>query len=357
MAKAPHRRRGYDQDRLAPITKALPFTTVEISWAIASLLLVNYVNVFLGQMAQQGSRFAKITFFGGLGLSAATFLVFVLLALWRRRNPGHVQIGPPSVLEEFRDIRARHRFRYKMISTDEDLYRVNELTRDVFGDSHPDFDKIWAIFKRNNRKSIVLVEYKRDPPDPKLPPLMKETSGGRGHIRGFASAWPLTDEAGQRIMRGGLAEGEIEAEEVLPSERNTAANYIYIPAIADNEAVISEDGSKQGLVSASAISQSITLIGLLDLLSTEFITDQRRRKVIMIEHSKNGGALINKVAQQLPPQFVTRAQVMHASLPATVTTIAVNADDVRRERERRLRLMAGIQRSINQYSDGEGFWN
>ena len=266
---------------------------------VAWLLLFNYINVFLSEMITNGATGWHFAFYVGFfGVTAV--IIGISLVFY---NPAPAQVTSPELLDFAKETFRRRRFRYKIITEDHELERVNSLTAQVFGDHHPDWDRIRRIFSRNNRKSVVLVEYVMDHAKAGAsrdrPELYLAKSGGRGQIRGFASVWPLTDAAGEQMALGRLNEEQIEVEEVLGKERNSEANYLYITGIADVGSR-AWHGDVSGLAPASAVSSAIITVGLMDLLIAEFFRDARPRHVIMIKDTEEGGNVINYFTRRLP---------------------------------------------------------
>jgi hypothetical protein len=339
----------------------LPASIAALAFVVGWLVLFSQVNVLLGTMlADNANPWLHAAFYFIFVMIVAATVAVASFYYWRLSNPPRTQVTPPHYLDYARETLTRRRFRYKVIMEDHELQRVNDLTQRVFGDHRPDWNRIWNIFARNNRKSVVLVEYKL--PNAEIGhgydqrEIYLAKSGGRGEIRAFAAAWPLTDEAGERMARGHLNEEQIEVEEVLPAAANPDANYLYITGIAD---IGSRAWQKHapGLGAASSVSSAIVTVGLLDLLTAEFFRDNRPRHVIMIKDTAQGGNLIDFFTRRLPPDRVRTADIMQAGEPSTVTTVTVTAGEVQLARELLLRRLAGVQEDLGSYGSGEGFWH
>lgn len=335
----------------------LPSSIVGFGLIVIWLMLFNYINVFLGMMVSDAAP-AWVHFLFFLGFLVAVGIILWLVAGLFLLKPPQGQIEPITRLDSARETLRRRRFRYKIIAEEDELEKVTTLTRRIFGDHHPDNRRIEEIFRRNNCKSVVLIEYKSDPNsaesgEPREIYLAK--SGGIGAIRGYASIWPLTDEAGERMVQGLLNEEQIEVADVLPRSHNSEANYLYVTGIADLGSRAWHN-STSGLAQSSAVSSTIIAIALLELITAEFIKDTRLRQVSMIEETKEGGNLIAYFSRRLPESRKKFAQIMQGGKPSTVTTISVNAEDVRRAREQLLRRLAGVQESLYEYTETEGFW-
>lgn len=93
-----------------------------------------------------------------------------------------------------------------------------DLTHEIFGDSTPDDRVVSELFKKNNRKSVGLY------------------SDDEQAFVGFATIWPLTDEAAADILSGARDETKIVADDLLPPNMNKNARYCLIAAIGVKDA-------------------------------------------------------------------------------------------------------------------------
>jgi hypothetical protein len=158
-----------------------------------------------------------------LSIAIALVILIIALALYYHFRPHKAQLPPFDALDSIHETKGRRRFRYKLVSTEAELYKVNELVHDRFGDRTPTDANVLEIFKRNNRKSIVLAELgTAADKTKKVEPI------------GFASIWPICPNVGKRMSNGELDEDYFNRhpEAVLSQAHNRSAVYLYVTGIA-----------------------------------------------------------------------------------------------------------------------------
>ena len=112
-------------------------------------------------------------------------------------------------------------YRIRSISTPDLIKQANKITHQVFGDATVEDDPVEKILKKNKYATIGLLE-KRD---------------GIEKLVGYASCWPITKEAYERLRLGeddpqGMPESALTARDVLSDWEIDKTEVLYIPSIA-----------------------------------------------------------------------------------------------------------------------------
>jgi hypothetical protein len=111
--------------------------------------------------------------------------------------------------------RAPERLRVIAIETEAQLREIQEgVVAEVFGSYTPPDEEVYRIFRRNPRRSIGLY------------------SDDLSRFVGFASIWPITEEAAVAIKKGERVEEDLTANDILPVAENATARFAVIPGIA-----------------------------------------------------------------------------------------------------------------------------
>jgi hypothetical protein len=114
-------------------------------------------------------------------------------------------------------------YRVRSISTPDLIEQANKITHEVFGDATVGDDPVEKILKKNKFATIGLLE--------------KSPRDGIERLVGYASCWPITDEAYERLRLGeddpqGMSESALTASDVLSDWEIDKTKVLYIPSIA-----------------------------------------------------------------------------------------------------------------------------
>lgn len=114
-----------------------------------------------------------------------------------------------------------------------DEQTLRQVTRDVvqvvFPGAAPPLKEVVAGLARNKHATLALY------------------SEGVGPV-GFASFWPLKEEAAREMLAGRKGEKKLKRDDILPQEENNSAEYAYVPGIA-----VLDAGSPEGKHRAHAL--------------------------------------------------------------------------------------------------------
>jgi len=309
---------------------------VTISW----LMLFNILNVLLSDLkGQHPYIFYLIIVIVILIILPSIFLYYI--------PPQRTQVAGSATLRLLHDIRPRREYRLKIVSSQDDLNAAHFITHTIFGDRHPDDNWINSFYGDFTRPMTVLLLKKQSDDRPRSKKSSLQTHIRGYEIIGYASAWPLTDDAGVRMTRGVLDETGLKIADILNS--NSEANYLYIPAIADLEASKFKSASNNKM-SAAVRSSTILKIGLLDLLIDEFFIDDRPRKLIIDAWSKEGKNEMNALSKFTSTPRVESKN--HHNENEDIFTLTITVGELRSARLVLLRRFAGVQQSLRDYYDG-----
>jgi hypothetical protein len=247
----------------------------------------------------------------------------------------------------------------------------------TFKDHTPEDPIVLEIFRRNNRKSIILVEH--DIATDKT----KKVKTKKVKPIGFASIWPLSEEAGKLMEEGKIDEEWFDKHpnEVLSKESNQVAKYLYVTGVAvkgalqratDTDAEPPTTGirsspdsdffDEKALMAPMALQAIILVVGFFDLLISEFLLDADAKKnLIMIKDTIRGGVYMEALRKALirlrhgDDKCVVVHPVLHKGKKTIVMTFRVMRSDIEIFRDLYLRRLAGIQPDLCSF-EKRGFW-
>jgi len=311
-----------------------------ISWVI----LLSVINVLLNDLEIKH----PFSFFA----ISLTILTIVILSVVLSMRLEHTQVAETDRIRILPEYRARREYRLKILSSQEELKATHFITDKIFHDRHPDFKWVNSLYGNCTRPMTVLLLKKHtDKKSARNDPHQLTRIRGNTVI-GFASAWALTDDAGIRMSQGNLDEEQLCISDM--SDSNAACNYIYVPAIADLEALTLDSSSKRKSC-AAVRSSSILKIGLLDLLIDYFFIDDRPRNLIMDGWSPEGINEIEKLSKFLCSlESESKDSVSHKienDKNEAIVTCKTSVVALRAARLALLRRFAGVQNSIRGYDD------
>ncbi|ALQ50880.1 hypothetical protein [Nitrosomonas ureae] len=231
------------------------------------------------------------------------------------------------------ELKLRRLYRLKPVTSQLDLDEAHKITGKIFESRHPDYERVNKCYEGFSAIYTILLLKKADKPS-------KFTYMGCETI-GFASVWPLTDEAGNAMRSGQLDEEEIEISHFTSSE--AVSRFIYMPAIATLEAKNTEVVSS--LLTRSAFSSTILRIGLLDLLIDRYFVDDKPRKLIIDFWTEKGKNEAMQLLKYLSNKTVEVAQnIRHPE--EEIVTLTVCAADLVRARYFLIRRFAGLRSTL-----------
>lgn len=114
----------------------------------------------------------------------------------------------------------------------EDVKRVQrDLIDPVFRGANAEEENILEMYRKNPVMGVAL-----------------STAADNRYVA-FATAWPLTGTAAERILSGAITENDLTPDDVLPESGNAAARHLLIPVVVVRDANRS-DGTFYQLVDA-----------------------------------------------------------------------------------------------------------
>lgn len=149
-----------------------------------------------------------------------------------------------------------------------------EVVPEIFGTATPPKEMIYESFKKNPCRSIGL--YSKD----------------EQKFVGFASFWPITEEAAKKLMDGTKTEEDLQVEDMLPAAENATAKFALIPGVGviDPE---TKKGFKRGLK---------LMLYFRQFLKAEYFGDPERSITVLAMGYTNDG---EKWCQRLHLEKIT----------------------------------------------------
>ncbi len=138
---------------------------------------------------------------------AALVVVFLAIAAMASRSLHHPEEADSFPPLDFGDLEVHNSFSI------EQLERLRTgLHQEIYGGAAPLGDEITRMYLANPVMGVGLYDPAR-----------------RDYVA-FATAWPLTDASGEKLIRGEITENDLVATDILPADQNGKANYVIVPA-------------------------------------------------------------------------------------------------------------------------------